>query len=117
MIEPATEVRSAAASQVGSRARGPLLALGSALCAAGCLLGLFGGAALWLLGHGRLGPATAGAGVVLGVFAGVFNRLKMRALYGPVLGDVLHEADSPGQSCTDMARRDLDAYCRDGGPK
>jgi hypothetical protein len=86
-----------------------LLATGSAMCAFGCLAGAGIGLIALSLAWESAIPIVMLA-VLLGASAKFLDRSKMRALYGEVLGDLLHERDCPSRTCNDLAARDLLAF-------
>ena len=86
-----------------------LLTVGSAASALGCLAGAVTGL-LILLSSRPLGLTVVVLAVLLGCLAKALDRLKMRAIYGPEIGDARHGWDEPGDSCIALARRDLLAY-------
>ena len=86
-----------------------LFAAASAICAAGCIAATLGGFAVPLT-NARRGLSIIAAGLALAVLAKTFDRLKMRAIHGPALGDRLHEQNEDDQSDRELAQRDYEAY-------
>lgn len=90
-----------------------LLAVGSAVCALGCLADAIIGTVM-LFVNWRGGLVVLGVAVMLGAAAKVLDRQKMRAIYGRQSGDLLHEDDAEGQTPLDLAERDFAAVVHGG---
>lgn len=91
--------------------KGLLFSFASVLCVLGCIAGIITGLVI-LITDSHISLNHVVLIVVFAALAKLFDRLKMRFLYGVTLGDLLHNRDEPNLKGVELAKRDLEALRR-----